>query len=44
MDHWSSDEAAAIIGDKTIFISAEKCRKYKVINNQVAMQVIDAYR
>ncbi|GFW59309.1 uncharacterized protein TNCV_2910541 [Trichonephila clavipes] len=39
IDHWANDNMYPFIGNKTIYISFDKCYSYHVVNNQVIRSI-----
>lgn len=43
IDHWNSQVAANFLKDKELYVSYEKCFRYKIENNIVQCQVVNDY-
>ncbi|GFV03419.1 uncharacterized protein TNCV_596271 [Trichonephila clavipes] len=39
IDHWANDSMHSFIGNKTIYLSFDKCYSYRVVNNQVIRSI-----
>ncbi|GFW82657.1 uncharacterized protein TNCV_3492291 [Trichonephila clavipes] len=39
IDHWANENMYPFIGNKTIYISLDKCYSYRVVNNQVIRSI-----
>ncbi|GFW09388.1 uncharacterized protein TNCV_2066461 [Trichonephila clavipes] len=39
IDHWANDNMYHFIGNKTIYLSIDKCYSYRVVNNQVIISI-----
>ncbi|GFW09359.1 uncharacterized protein TNCV_2066181 [Trichonephila clavipes] len=39
IDHWANDNMYPFIGNKTIYLSIDKCYSYRVVNNQVIISI-----